>query len=105
MGGVHKHHTEQVDGGRGGEDPPAVAERNQARQQSGMVQVGVGEEHEVDPAQLEIQRIAVLAVGFAPALEEPAIHQECTVLVIDAQAGSGDLASGTEKGELHRRSR
>ena len=66
-----------------------------------MVEVGVGHQHEIDAAQLEVERAAVLAIGLAPALEEAAIHQECAVLVIDAQAGAGDLAGGTEEGELH----
>ena len=64
--------------------------------------MGVGEEHEIDVAQLEIEGVAVLAVGFAPALEKAAIHQKCTALVIDPQAGAGDLARSAKEGEHHR---
>jgi hypothetical protein len=41
-----------------------------------VIDVGVREQDEVDVTDLEVQSLAILAVGIAPALEHAAIHKE-----------------------------
>jgi glycine cleavage system aminomethyltransferase T len=78
---VAQQHMEQVDGRRRGIHGPAVAEHRQQRQQAGMVDVGVGEQDEVDGANVEaeLQGIQVFRPRLAPALKHAAIDQETTV--------------------------
>jgi hypothetical protein len=53
VGGIEQHHPEQIDARRGGMHRSAKAQRRGARQQAGMVEVGVREQDEVEPAQVE----------------------------------------------------
>ena len=52
-GAVQQHHRQQVDGGAGGEDRAAKAQRAQPRQQAAVVDVRMGEQHEVDLPAIE----------------------------------------------------
>jgi len=63
--------------------------------------VGVREENEVQFADVEIQRIAILAVGLAAALKHAAIDQELARGREDVKARSRDFSGGAEKAYLH----
>ncbi|MDV7400060.1 hypothetical protein RZS08_52075, partial [Arthrospira platensis SPKY1] len=60
-GRIHQHDAEQIHRRRRGKDRPSVAQRHETRHQSAVVQVGMREQDEVDRAQIEIERLPVLA--------------------------------------------
>ena len=102
---VRQQHLEQVDGRRGCVDRPAVAENRQPWQQPGMVDVGVGEQDEIDfpHVEAEVQRPQVLRARFRPTLEHAAVDQKAGVPRFHQSAGTGDLARCTEKTHTHDR--
>ncbi len=59
------------------------------------------QQHEVDVTEVEVERFAILALGFTPALKQPAIDQKASPLVIDTQAGARNLARRPQKSEPH----
>ncbi|MDD3674288.1 hypothetical protein [Thauera propionica] len=60
------------------------------------------QQHEVDPLQIEVERLPILDIGVPPALEQAAIHKKGSLRVINAQTGTGHLTCRTEKTEFHR---
>jgi len=82
-------------------DPALEAERDQARQQAGVVDVGVGEDDEIDRAWIEIESTLVLGAGLAPALEHAAIDQKTYAVRFHQIAGAGDFTRRAEKGQFH----
>ena len=66
-----------------------------------MVDVGMGEQHEVDPAEVEVERLEVPAAGAAAALEHAAIDQEGDAVGVHPGARPGDLAGCAEERQLH----
>ena len=68
-----------------------------------MVDVGMGEQHEVEAAHVETegQRPFVLGARLGAALEHAAIDQETRFPGIDQGAGTRHFASGTEKAKSH----
>ena len=65
-----------------------------------MVDMGVGDEHGVDVASQEGQR---LVIHFIPALLQSAVHQDALAVDIQAVAAAGDTLGCAEKAELHTR--
>jgi hypothetical protein len=76
-------------------------ERNQPRQQAGMVDVGVGEDDEIDAARIEVKGAVVFGARLAAALEHPAIHQKTHAVGFQQIAGTGHLACRAEKSQFH----
>ena len=68
-----------------------------------MVDMGVGEQHEVDPAHIEaeIQGTLIFPACFRAALEHAAIDQKADIAGFDQRAGAGHFAGGTEKYKTH----
>jgi hypothetical protein len=98
---IEQHHAEQVRRGRGDMHRAAEAERDGARQQPGMVEVGMREQHEVEPAQVEAERREVAAAGVAAALEQAAVDKKAHVRRLDQVAGAGHLAGGAVECDSH----
>ena len=68
-----------------------------------MVDVGVGQQHEIDLAHIEaeIQRLEILGARLRPTLEHAAIHQKTGVPRFHQRTRAGHLASRTEKAQTH----
>jgi len=73
----------------------------QPRQQPAMIDVGVGQQYEIERGRIESETRAVLAVGLAPALEHAAVDQETQAVGFDQETGSGDFARGAEERQFH----
>ena len=83
---VGQHDLQQVAGRGRGVDRAVEAFGDEARQQSGMVDMGVGEQHEIDCARIEREARAVFRLGFAAALEHAAIDEEARMRGFDQVA-------------------
>ena len=64
-----------------------------------MVDVGVGEDDEIERRGVEVQRARVFFVGVPPALEHSAVDQEPRLRTVDAKARPGHLAGRTEEAD------
>ncbi|MPN37844.1 hypothetical protein SDC9_185365 [bioreactor metagenome] len=100
---VRQQHFEQRDGRRRGIHRAAEAEHRQARQEAGMINVGMGEEHEVEAPHVETEGQCPFVLGacLGAALKHAAIDQKTRFPGIDQGAGTGHFASGTEKAKSH----
>ncbi len=83
MGRIQQHHPEQIHGCPGRVDRPLVAERNQPRQQAGMVEMSVCQQDEIDLFHVQIQRTHIAHRSVPPTLEKPAIDEKAAALVPD----------------------
>ena len=101
VGRVRQHYFEQITCGPRGEYRPSEPQRHQTRQQSGMIDMGVGQQHELDSARVEIQRLAVLAARLFSALEHAAIDEEAMPGRVQQVTGTGDFPRRAEKCEFH----
>ena len=98
--GIVQHQLKQRAAGLGGEDRAAIAFLGQARQQSAMVDMGVGNHHRVDVFRTKGKGSPVVAFLLAPALVHAALKQDTLAFVGFQQvAGTGDLPDGAEKTE------
>ena len=91
---VGQHVFQQVSGRLGAPDPPGEAFRHQPRQQAGMVDVGMGQDHRVDLGRIEPERAGVQPLQRARALEQPAVDQNAPVPQREFVAGTGHGARG-----------
>lgn len=66
-----------------------------------MIKVRMGEQHEVEIADIEIQSAAILARGIARTLEQSAVNQKTRRSGFYQIAGTCDLAGGTKKSQFH----
>jgi hypothetical protein len=101
MGAVGEHDLEQFGRGCRDVDRPPVTQGSQARQQAGVVDVRVGEQHEIQAAQVEFERRQVFRPGVVPALEHAAVHQKARVPGLHQGARAGDLAGAAEETKPH----
>ena len=67
---------QQRGGGARAVDRPAEAQRNQARYQSAMVDMGMGEDDEVEFARVQFHCREILGARVAAALEHAAVDQK-----------------------------
>ncbi len=66
-----------------------------------MIDVRVGQQHEIEPAEVAHIGLTVLARGLAPSLEHAVVDQEADVAGLDHQARPGDLAGSAMEGQTH----
>ena len=66
-----------------------------------MVDVGVGDENEIEAPDVEPGKLMIFQVGLAPALEHSAIYCEACIFAVDEMAGSGHFARRTVKMKFH----
>jgi len=76
-----------------------------ARQQAAVIEVRVGEQHEVEPPEIACVRQTVLGRRVLRAahrpLEQTAVHQKAHARRFHQQAGAGDFTGCAEKGQPH----
>src|SRR4051812_3046483 len=76
VGGIGQHDGTEVSAGRGGVDRSVEALLDQERKPPAMVDVGVAQNHGVDPASVE-RELHVQSVAFRPVtLEQAAVEQD-----------------------------
>jgi hypothetical protein len=98
---VEQHHAEQVRRGAGADDGPLEAHRHQAGQQAAVVDVRVGEQHEVDVRRVEGPGQVVARLHLAATLVHAAIDEEARAARFHQETGAGDFLRGAEKAEFH----
>ena len=96
---VGQHHPREIGRRRRGDDRSAEAPGRELRQQTRVVDVGVGEDDEVERGDVEVERAGVALVGVTPALEHPAVDEKPPFAAVDAIAGAGHLAGSAEEGD------
>ena len=101
VGRVCQHHDKQVRGCGRTEDRSLVTGADEFRQQAGVIQVGVREQHEVETADIELERTSVLSNRIARALEQPAIDQKARGGCFDQITRTGDFTGRSKKGNSH----
>ena len=57
--------------------------RNKPWHKTRVIEMGMREQDEVDVMQIEVQRVAILAIGFASALKQSAIDQIALAAILD----------------------
>ena len=100
MGAVLEHHGDEV-GRRLGAVDLRAAGRGKARQQAAVVDVRVGQQDEVEPAEIATERRPIARGRLAAALEHAAVDQEADAVRFHQQAGSGHLSGRTEERQAH----
>ncbi len=104
MGAVLQHDGHQVGRRLRAVDlRSAPACRSETGQQPAVIDVRVGQQHEIEPAELARIGLTVLAGCLAPALEHSVVDQEADITGLDHQAGPGDLAGSTMECQTHLR--
>ena len=105
MRAIGQQHFEQVDGGRRGVYRPAVTHHREARQQAGVVDVRVGQQHEIELAHVEadVERREVFGPRLGAALEHAAIDEKAGLAGVDEIAGTGNFAGRAEESNTHDR--
>jgi len=99
---VGQHEAQEVDRRLGGMDRPLEARPAQLGQQTGMIRVGVGQEHVVDALRRERERAVVQLADGLGALEQAAIDQEPAAVMLDQIATAGDGGGGTMERQADR---
>ena len=89
--GIGEHDLQQLGRGRRGEDRAPIARLAEQRQPTGVVDVRVAQDHPVQRARVERERLAVPLVSLAAALDQPAVQQDAGVVGFDEMARPGDL--------------
>lgn len=67
-----------------------------------MVDVGVGQQDEVNGRRVERERLVVACCCYTPTLNHAAIDQEADISRFDQEARSGDFSGCAQKTEFHR---
>ncbi len=98
---IEQHEAGEVAGRGGGDDLTTKALLHQQRQPPAMIEMRVGKQHEVDATRIEAERLGVLALQRAPALQQAAIDQDALAAGFEQVAGAGDGARGAVERQLH----
>jgi hypothetical protein len=92
MGGVeHDQASELARGGRGDDLAPEAA-LDQQRHTPAVIEMGMGQQQEIDRLGLEAEGRGVLLLPLAAALIETAVGQDAGAEHLDEMAGAGDAA-------------
>ncbi len=102
MGGIEQDQANEFTRRRGGDDLAAESALHQQRQPAAVIEMGVGQQEEVHLGRIETERLGVLFVEFAAALEHPAIDEDAAPRRLDHVAGAGDIAVRPMERQLHR---
>ena len=97
MGGIHHHEARQLRGRRRRYDLALKAAFDEKRQPSAMIEMGVGQKHDVDAGRIETEGMPVLLFQFAAALKQSAIDQNALACTFEKMTRTGDGAVGTVK--------
>ena len=101
VAGILEHDAAQVAGGAVGEHGAAVTGLDQQWQATGVIQVGMGEDHGVQSRRVEVERIAVARLVLASALDQATVDQHLHALGLDQETGTCDLARRAQKTDPH----
>ena len=101
MAAVGQHVGQQIAGAGGAEDRPAESLLDQLRQQAGVIDMRVGQKHEVDLRRIEGEGAVVELPDRLRPLEQSAVHQELTARMRDPVAGAGDRAGRAAENQIH----
>lgn len=97
---IQQHQLDQLAGGLGGKDRPAKTRGDQARQEPGVIQVGMGQDHRMDRCGIERERLFVGLFLLAAPLAHAAFEQHAAALAgFEQVARTGDLLDGAEERE------
>jgi hypothetical protein len=100
LGGVGEHHGAEVPGGRGGVDRAVEAVAHQQGQAAGVVDVGVAQDHGVEPPRVERQGAVELARLLARALEQAGVQGDAGPGRLEEMERTRDPARRAVEGEL-----
>ena len=98
VGGVQQHDIHEVGRHAGGEDAALKALLHQHGHPAGMVDMGVGDEHEVDAAGMEGQGFVVYLV---PSLLQAAVDQDVFAVDLQTVTAAGHALVSAVKAQLH----
>ena len=101
VGGVEQDEAREFAGGGGGQDFAAKTAPDEQRQAPAMVEMGVGQQNEVDLARRKAEILRIFLLDAPPALIEPAIDQDFAARRLQQMAGAGDAAIGAVEGKSH----
>ena len=101
MGAVLKHDFQQIAGGLGAVDRFVKAVPDQQGQQARVVDVGMGNQDEVNIAGLIGFDVAVALLNGLVALVHAAVHAEALAAGLDHVAGTGDCLGRAQKLYFH----
>ena len=94
MRGIEHHQARQFARRGGGDDLAAEAALDEQRQAPAVVEMGVGQQQEVDCRGVEAEGLGILLIELAPALIHAAVDQDAAAGALDQVAGAGDAAVG-----------
>jgi hypothetical protein len=98
---VRQQQLAQVDGGRRGQHHPFETLANQQRQRARVVQVRVREQHRVNAAGVEGQRLPVHLPQRLPALEQAAVDEQLVTAMFEQVLRAGHRAGCAQEGKFH----
>lgn len=98
VGGIQQHDVHEVSRHTGGEDAALKALLHQHGDPAGMVDMGVGDEHEVDAAGMEGQGFVVYLV---PSLLQAAVDQDVFAVDLQTVTAAGHALVSAVKVQLH----
>ena len=101
MGAVLKHDFQQVAGGLGTVDRLVKAVPDQQGQQARVVDVGMGDQDEINIAGQIGLDVAVALLNGLVALVHAAVHAEALAAGLDHVAGTGDCLGRAQKLYFH----
>ena len=104
LAGVEEDQPGQLAGALRRDDPAAIALVHDVRDQSAVVEVGVGQEHDVERARVVGERHAIPHRLVRAALEHPAVDQDAGAAGLEEVLRAGDGGRATEEVEVHPRS-
>lgn len=101
VGAVLEHDFQQLAGGHGAVDRACEAVTDQQRQKAGVIDMGVGDQDEVNVAGLVDFALAVAGFNGFVALMHAAVHAETPAPGLDHVAGAGHGLRRAQKLNLH----
>src|SRR5579883_2286042 len=105
MGGIEDDEARQFARRGGGDHLAPEALLDQQRQAPAMIEMGMGEEQEIDRCRIEAERLGILLFELPGALPKSAIDQNTPTTTFHHMTRAGDLAIRTVKGQSHPRPR
>lgn len=98
---IQHHQPGQFTRGRRGDDLALEATFAQQGNAPAVIQVGMGQQEEIDTCGIKTEIIGIFLVELASALIQTAVDQDPAAGTFDQMAGAGYAAVCTVKGNLH----